>query len=123
MVAFRDNSKVCLPRKILPTEAIVADLMDFSTPQPRWKDFLIDSIFFPFEASIIKTIPLSIRRPEDTLIWTKNRLGRFFIRSAYFLQLEIEKQSNVSLATTLDPTKIHSFWKGIWFSIIPSKIK
>uniref|UniRef100_A0A7N2LYC4 Uncharacterized protein n=1 Tax=Quercus lobata TaxID=97700 RepID=A0A7N2LYC4_QUELO len=49
--------------------------MDFSAPQLRWKDCLIDSIFFPFEASIIKTIPLSIRRPEDTLIWSKNISG------------------------------------------------
>ena len=65
------NQKVCLPRTILLAQAIVTNLMDFSTPQPRWKDFLIDSIFFPFEASIIKAIPLSIRRPEDTLIWTK----------------------------------------------------
>ena len=71
------NQKACSPRTILPVEATVVDLMDFLAPQPRWKDFLIDSIFFPFEASIIKAIPLSIRRPEDTLIWTKNRPERF----------------------------------------------
>ena len=71
------NQKVCSPRTILPAEATIANLMDFSAPQSRWKDFLIDSIFFPFEASIIKAIPLSIRRPEDTLIWTKNRPERF----------------------------------------------
>ena len=117
------NQKVCSPRMVLPAEATVANLMDFSTPQSRWKDFLIDSIFFPFEASIIKTIPLSIRRPEDTLIWTKSRSRRFFVRSAYFLQLEIEKQSNASSASTSDHTKIHSFWKGIWSSTIPPKIK
>ena len=123
MVPSETNQKVYSPRTILPAEATVADLMDFSTPQPRWKDFLVDSIFFPFEASIIKAIPLSIRRPEDTLIWTNNRSRRFSIRSAYFLQLEIGKQSNVSLATTSNPTKIHFFWKGIWSSIIPPKIK
>ena len=50
------NQKVCSSRTILPVEAKVADLMDFSTPQLRWMDFLIDSIFFPFEASIIKAI-------------------------------------------------------------------
>ena len=65
------NQKVCSPRTILPAEATIANLMDFSAPQSRWKDFLIDSIFFPFEASIIKAIPLNIRRLEDTLIWTK----------------------------------------------------
>ena len=123
MVPSETNQKVYSPRTILPAEATVADLMDFSTPQPRWKDFLVDSIFFPFEASIIKAIPLSIRRPEDTLIWSKNISGRFSIRSAYFLQLKVEKQSNGSLATTLDSTKIHSFWKGIWSYLIPPKIK
>ena len=58
----KTNQKVCSPGMIIPIEATVADLMDFSAPQPRWKDFLIDSIFSPFEASIIKTIPLSIKR-------------------------------------------------------------
>ena len=96
------NQKVCLPKIILPIEATVADLMDFLAPQLRWKDFLIDSFFFfPFEASIIKTIPLNIRRPKDSLIRTKSRSGRFSVRSAYFLQLEIEKQSNASSASTI----------------------
>ena len=54
------NQKVSSPITILPAEATVADLMDFSAPQLRWKDCLIDSIFFPFKASIIKAIPPSI---------------------------------------------------------------
>ena len=53
------NQKDPSPRTILPPEARVADLMEFSSFQPRWKTMLIDTIFYPFEASIIKAIPLS----------------------------------------------------------------
>ena len=53
------NQKGPSPRTILPPEARVADLMEFSSFQPRWKTMLIDTIFYPFEASIIKAIPLS----------------------------------------------------------------
>lgn len=45
--------------------------MDFSTLQPIWKTILIDSIFYPNEASIIKAIPLSTQRPKVSLIWTR----------------------------------------------------
>ena len=52
---------------------------------------LIDTIFYPFEASIIKAIPLSFRRPDDSLIWTRNKSGTFTLRSAYLLQTKLER--------------------------------
>lgn len=53
------SHEVCSPRTIFPVAAKVSDLIDFSSPQLPWKSTLIDSIFFPLEASIIKAIPLS----------------------------------------------------------------
>lgn len=97
--------------------------MDFSAPQPIWKTILIDSIFYPDEASIIKAIPLSIRRPEDSLIWMRNQSGSFFVRSAYFLQIDVAKQSKSNLASTSNSTSLHSFWNGIWATMVPPKIK
>lgn len=40
-----------------------------------WNNDLIYSIFFPFEARKILSIPLSFRLPEDRLVWhyTKDR--------------------------------------------------
>ena len=70
---------------------------------------LIDTIFYPFEASIIKAIPLSPQRPEDSLVWTRNRSSTFSVRSAYFLQTEIERNSKVNEASSSNPARLHSF--------------
>lgn len=69
------NQKVISPRTILPTEARLADLIDTSSFQPRWKGTLIDFVFYPFEVDIIKSIPLNFRLPPDSWIWTKNKVG------------------------------------------------
>lgn len=76
---FETNQKILSPRTILPPEARVVDLMDFSLLQPRWKNILIDTIFYPFEAFIIKAIPLSFQRPDDSLIWTRNKSSELLV--------------------------------------------
>ncbi|XP_075654704.1 uncharacterized protein LOC142624852 [Castanea sativa] len=88
-----------------------------------WKTFFIDSIFFSFEAEIIKSIPLSIRQPSDSLIWTKNRAGTFTVRSAYFLQKEIEEAATRNGASSSSTSRFNSFWNSVWSSLIPPKIK
>ena len=117
------NQKVLSPRTILLSEARVSNLIDGSDFQPRWKGTLINYIFFPFEADIIKSIPLSVRRPANSLIWTKNHRGVFSVRSAYFLQKEIEEAANGNMASNSDAGRRHSFWKQVWFVMIPPKIK
>ena len=117
------NQKVLSPRTILPPEARVADLMDFLSPQPQWKNILTDTIFYPFEASIIKAIPLSFRRPDDSLIWTRTKSDEFSVRSAYFLQTEIERNTHGSQASSSNPFRLYSFWGGIWAAQIPPKVK
>ena len=117
------NQKFLSPRTILPPKARVDDLMNFLSPHPRWKKILIDTIFYPFEAFIIKAIPLSFRRPDDSLIWTRNKSGEFSVRSAYFLQTEIERNTKENQASSSNPSRLHSFWGGIWATQIPPKIK
>ncbi|XP_075665728.1 uncharacterized protein LOC142635465 [Castanea sativa] len=117
------NQKIISPRSILPPTARVLDLIDLSSFQPRWNTFLIDSIFFPFEAEIIKSIPLSIRQPSDSLTWTKNRAGTFTVCSAYFLQKEIEKVVTGNGASSSSTSRLNSFWNSVWSSLIPPKSK
>ena len=62
------NQKVISPQTILPVEARVADLIDTSSFQLRWKGTLIDFVFYPFEADIIKSIPLNFILLLDSLI-------------------------------------------------------
>ncbi|KAL0011280.1 hypothetical protein SO802_006388 [Lithocarpus litseifolius] len=72
---------------------------------------------------IIKSIPLNFRLPPDSLIWTKNKAGNFTVRSAYFLQRELENASHGNLASSSHSGRKHSFWNSIWSSLIPPKIK
>ena len=117
------NHKIVSPQTILPAEAKVADLMDFSSPQPRWKNMLIDTIFYPFEASIVKAIPLNFRRPDDSLIWTRSRSGTFSVCSVYFLQTELERNLKENQASSSNPSQLNSFWNGIWSAQVPPKVK
>ena len=117
------NQKVISPRTILPAKARVADLIDTSSFQPRWKGTLIDSVFYPFEADTVISIPLNFRLPPDSLIWTKNKAGNFTVRSAYFLQKELENASYGNLASSSHSGRRHSFWNIIRSSLIPPKIK
>ncbi|XP_023898182.1 uncharacterized protein LOC112010074 [Quercus suber] len=91
------NQKVLSPRTF---DARVSDLINGFDFQPRWKGTLIYSIFFPFEADIIKSILLSVKRLANSLIWTKNRRGVFSVQSTYFLQREIEEAANRNMAST-----------------------
>lgn len=45
----------------------------------------IDEIFLPFEAEMIKNIPLTKTPTTDKLIWTGTKDGIFSVKSAYHL--------------------------------------
>ena len=44
----------------------VVDLIDSHTA--KWKNDVLDCLFLPFEANLIKSIPLSVTLPEDKLV-------------------------------------------------------
>ena len=47
----------------------------------------------------------------------------FFVRNAYFLQTEIERNSKGTKASSSNLARLHSFWNGIWSDQVPPKIK
>jgi len=49
---------------------------------------VLDVIFLPHEAELIKSIPLSVQLPEDKLIWAGNNNGKFSVKRAYKLAME-----------------------------------
>ena len=67
----------------LSANTMVADLIDSSTA--KWKTEVIDSLFIPYEAELIKSIPLSATLPVDKIVWVETTNGNFTIRSAYKL--------------------------------------
>ena len=72
--------KVVSPNLFLNGNTQVSDLIDSSSAS--WKVSVIDVLFLPHEAELIKSIPLSPRLPEDKLIWALSSNGQFSVRSA-----------------------------------------
>ena len=61
------------PNTFLHVDTRVSELIDPASAS--WKSNVIDTLFLPHEAKIIKSIPLSVRLPEDKLIWAMSSNG------------------------------------------------
>lgn len=63
MVTHRSTYKVVSLRQFLNLDTRVSELINLDIAS--WKFEIIDALFLPFEADIIKSIPLSSRLPVD----------------------------------------------------------
>ena len=117
-----------LPRKHptqLPTYPLksfenhtVASLIDPITR--RWNEELVDGLFVPEDAELIKKIPLSRNAAEDNLYWSYSPSRNYLCKSGYrFLKEEVELLSN-PLAPPIYEKRV---WKEIWQIQAPPKIK
>ena len=78
---------------------------------------LIDSLFLPREAQIIKAIPLYSLPQKDHIYWPLENQGCYFVKSGYqMLYKGDEALTSISYATK-------QFWKGIWTLKVLKKIK
>ena len=50
-----------------------------------WKSDILDALFLPHVAEMIKGIPISSRLPADKLTWAEASNGKFSVKSAYAL--------------------------------------
>ena len=82
------------PPKLLEAEACVSSLIQHSSG--TCNAALIDQIFLPNEAELIKSIPLSIRDRDDAVVWSREQNGKFTVRSAYKMLKEAECSSQQS---------------------------
>ena len=106
-------------RLFLQTETRVSELISHDVA--AWKTQIIDAIFLPHEAELIKSIPLSSCLPEDTIVWAATPNGLFTVRSAYRLAMEESRSSN--RASSSDPSKTRRFWKSLWRLQVPHKMR
>ena len=59
----------------------------------KWNNEMIDGIFTPVEANMIKAIPLSLCEVKDTLFWPFTNNGIYNSKSGYRF-LKAEEQTN-----------------------------
>ena len=112
------NNKIISPPIARESTAMVSSIID--QKNRVWKDELIDSYFFDWEAEIIKNTPLCRSIQDDVSIWPFSLDGEYTIQTGYkFLQnlcLALEPCS--SNATILQP-----LWKKIWSLKVLGKVK
>ena len=85
-----------------------------------WNTNLIDLCFYPPEAKLIKSLPLSSIPQPDTMVWRLEKSGCYSVKSGYKFLCELLSHDPIR-SQTLDSGK--SFWKSIWKMKVPGKIK
>lgn len=74
------------PKPFLHEDTRVSEVID---PElASWKDGALDAVFLPYEAKLIKSVPISLQLPKDKLIWALSSNGVFSVRSAYRLAMD-----------------------------------
>ena len=81
---------------------------------------LIDKVFLPFEAQVIKSFPVCLTPQEDILIWPKSKDGMYTVKMGYQFLCEREDKERASVSS-FDAAKI--FWSGLWKLKVPNKVK
>jgi hypothetical protein len=61
------HQKILFPGPVMLAESTVSQL--FLPNVLHWDDHLIDQLFHPYDAKVIKSIPLSTRSTKDSLFW------------------------------------------------------
>ena len=86
-----------------------------------WKQDLIMTTFHSEDAEAICRIPLSRRRVVDSIIWLRNRNGRYFVKSGYYVARQVLRSENwAKCSRGNDKQKV---LKALWKMKVLNKIK
>ena len=90
-----------------------------------WDINAVKSVFLPFEAEAILSIPISPSLPEDALIWAWTKKGDFMVKSAYQVALKwlTEDRGKGAGGEESNLRRKKKFWKAILGLNCLSKVK
>ena len=111
---LKNKAKVTSPQILGQVNTSVAVLINESTRS--WRSDVIDHVFEPAEAAIIKGIPLSSFSQEDKLIWPFTPSGQYTMKSGYRFLYESSSPEQITEEDSV-------FWKKIWGLQVPNKVK
>ena len=111
--------KVASPRQFLHHDTRVNELIDQNSAS--WKVHVLDALVFPYEAKVIKGIPISSHLSTDKLIWAETPNGKFSVKSAYEVAMRLSKHADQG--ASLDQSQMRWFWKKIWELPLPHKVR
>ncbi|XP_023892636.1 uncharacterized protein LOC112004627 [Quercus suber] len=110
--------KIVSPVAVLPPGAMVCDIID--QKEHQWISKLIAQEFLPYEANIIKGIPLSDRNIPDKQVWHASTHGVYTTQSAYKLLALAERNKVPTCSTNRSSSNI---WREIWSLQVPYKVR
>ena len=112
------SGRVLSPIYILSEEATVDQLIDRDSWW--WNSALVDLIFIPSEAQLIKSILVCLSAQRNFLVWPHSRTGMYQVHSEYHLLCELHGNE---MASSLDIDGQRKFWNSLWKLNIPNKVK
>lgn len=117
-VARRNNARIIRPTVEENPTTLSSLLID--SIHRVWREDIIESYFFKFEAATIKTIPFYRTIQEDVLIWPFKSDAEYLVKVGYkcLQDVQLSQQPGPSAIDTLKP-----LWKKIWSPNVPSKVK
>ena len=98
----------------------MVDLIDWNVGV--WDRHLIEAKFQKEDAEAILRIPLSRRMVADSLFWTPNRDGAYFVKSRYRVACKIMKEASMKGESSRAGAGA-LIWGKLWQMHIPNKIK
>ena len=77
------------------------------------------------EAKVVKSIPISISLPEDSIIWAWTPNGRFTVKSTYKVAQKVLKEGlrGVERGGNSDNLGMKAIWRILWRLSCPNKNK
>nr|XP_023880462.1 uncharacterized protein LOC111992841 [Quercus suber] len=110
--------RVLSPVSVLSEESTVDQLINRDSRW--WNSALVDLIFIPCEAQLIKSIPVCLSAQRDFLVWPHSRTGMYQVRSGYHLLCE-SHGNEVASSSDIDAQR--KFWNSLWKLNILNKVK
>lgn len=81
---------------------------------------MIDHIFLPHEARMIKSFPLSSTNVPETLVRMGSKDGKFSVKSAYHMLMQ---DFNNDFPYCSDDSSNKALWMKVWSLLVPNKIQ
>ena len=102
-------------------DANLDKVSDLLLHNPRqWNLDLIDKVFYPWEANVIRGIYVSEDSIEDKLIWPLTPSGDYSVKSAYQM---LSSATLTSKASSSSSEGFKGVWKGIWQIRAPNCVR
>ena len=116
-IPTQNGNRLWTPPNMLDDDAKVMELIDHE--YGVWKEELIRSCFYPFEASEILALPLPAYNREDSFCWQGTKSGDYKTSSTYHLIRSLER--NGAESSNQGSEERDKTWGKIWKANIPPR--